>query len=91
MELKITVLRDEFIEIEVLKEDPAILDSLAEILQNIEGVEYAGYMIEHPLTMKLILRVKTNPAKITAREALQKALNELLNISNVLLEKVYQI
>ncbi|MEN2974835.1 MAG: RpoL/Rpb11 RNA polymerase subunit family protein [Candidatus Caldarchaeales archaeon] len=91
MELKIIAKRDDFIELEVVGEDPSILDSLAEILQGIDGVEYAGAVIEHPLTMKNILRVKTNIEKINAKDALIKAVDELLNFVNMIYEKINQI
>lgn len=90
MEIKIVTLREDFVEIEVRDEDPSVLDSLAEILQKIEGVEYAGAVIEHPLTMKTILRAKTNKQIIQAKDALIKALNLLSSLADELLEKVKQ-
>lgn len=91
MELKIVTLRDDFIEIEVENEDPSILDSLAEILQRMDEVEYAGVVIEHPLTMKSILRVKTDKQKILAKDALTKALNELSKIAEEFVEKTKEL
>lgn len=91
MELKIVTLRDDFIEIEVENEDPSILDSLAEILQKMDEVEYAGVVIEHPLTMKSILRVKTDKQKILAKDALTKALNELSKIAEEFVEKTKEL
>ncbi|MEM1584220.1 MAG: RpoL/Rpb11 RNA polymerase subunit family protein [Nitrososphaerota archaeon] len=90
MELKIVSIRDDFIELEVLNEDPSILDSLAEILEKIEGVEYSGIIIEHPLTNKTILRIRTNKEKICARDALVSAVELLSSIANELVEKVKQ-
>lgn len=91
MELRILRIGDDFLEIEAVDEDPSILDSLAEILQKIDGVEYAGIAIEHPLTMKTILRVMTNKQKIKSKDALIKALNELSTIVDELAEKVKQL
>lgn len=88
MELKIMSLKDDFIELEVQDEDPSVLDSLAEVLEKIEGVEYSGIVVEHPLTNKIILRVKTNKETIRARDALIKALELLSSIANELVEKV---
>ncbi|MCS7126666.1 MAG: hypothetical protein NZ929_07150 [Aigarchaeota archaeon] len=83
--------RDDFLELEVLGEDLSIVDSLAEILQKIDGVEYAGMVIEHPLTMKIILRVKTNKEKINVKDAVIKAVNELSSIVNIIADKLNEI
>jgi len=70
----------------MLEEDPSILDSLSEILQKIDGVQYSGMFIEHPLTKRTFLRVKTDPKKIEAAEAVRKAIQELKRISSQLRE-----
>ncbi len=70
----------------MLEEDPSILDSLSEILQEVDGVQYSGMFIEHPLTKRTLLRVKTDPSKIKASEAVEKALRELKRISSQLRE-----
>lgn len=88
MELRIITLRDDFLEIEVGDEDPSILDSLAEILQRMDEVEYAGIVLEHPLTMKTILRLKTDKQKILAKHALIRALNELSKLAEELVQKI---
>ncbi|MCL7382944.1 MAG: hypothetical protein LZ172_00640 [Thaumarchaeota archaeon] len=58
------------------------------MLQKIDGVEYAGIAVEHPLTMKTILRIMTDKQKIKSKDALIKALNELSTIVDELAEKV---
>lgn len=68
-------------ELEVLEEDISVLDSLSEILQGMDGVEYSGAIMEHPLTKKTILRVKTNADKLKAVDAVKKAILELKEIS----------
>lgn len=74
-------------ELEMLDEDPSVLDSLSEILQKINGVEYAGTIIEHPLTKRVLLRVKTDGSKLKASEAVKKALQELKRLSAQLREE----
>ena len=55
-------------------------------MQKIDGVDYAGMLIEHPLTKKVLLRVKTDPSKIKASEALKQAIKQLRQISSQLRE-----
>ena len=86
MELKIIRARDDFLELEALDEDPAFFDSLSELIQKLDGVEYAGITIEHPLTKKIIMRVKTNPSKIKAVDAVKRSIQELKGISKELRE-----
>lgn len=82
---------DDFLELEIMEEDPSILDSLTEVLQKIDGVEYAGIVIEHPLTMKIIVRIKTNPSKIKARDAVIKAVDDLSNIAREISEELKRV
>lgn len=93
MGLEIRVIRksEYFLELEAVGEDPSVFDSLSEILQGIDGVEYAGITIEHPLTKKVIMRVKTEPGKIKAEEAFSKALKDLSNLSKNLLESFQKL
>ncbi len=91
MQLRIVTLREDFVEIEVENEDPSILDSLAEILQRMDEVEYAGVVVEHPLTMKSILRVKTDKQKMLAKDALTKALSELSKLAEEFEEKIKEL
>ncbi|HDD40159.1 MAG TPA: hypothetical protein ENG21_02795, partial [Nitrososphaeria archaeon] len=64
-----------------MEEDPSLFDSLSEILQKMDGVQYAGMFIEHPLTKRILLRIKTDPSEIKALEALERALKELKDLS----------
>lgn len=48
-------------------------------------------VIEHPLTMKIILRVKTNKEKINVKDAVIKAVNELSSIVNIIADKLNEI
>jgi len=73
-------------EIEGLDEDPSLFDSISEALQRIDGVGYAGIFIEHPLTRRILLRIKTDPSKIKAVDALRMAVEELKQISSQLRE-----
>jgi len=79
-------MRDDFLELEALEEDPSLFDSISEVMQKMDGVEYAGMFIEHPLTKRILLRVKTNPSKIKALDALKNAIQELKQISSQLRE-----
>jgi len=56
-------------------------------MQRMDGVEYAGITIEHPLTRKVILRVKTDSTKLKAEDALRKAVKDLQTLSKELREK----
>jgi DNA-directed RNA polymerase, subunit L len=69
------------LELEVLEEDIGVLDSLSEILQKIDGVEYSSAIMEHPLTGRIILRVKTDAGRLRAVDAVKKAIQELKEIS----------
>lgn len=51
-----------------------------------DGVQYAGAFMEHPLTKRIFLRIKTDPSKIKALEALEQAINELKGLSSRLRE-----
>jgi DNA-directed RNA polymerase subunit M len=64
-----------------------VLDSLSEILQKMDGVDYSGAVMEHPLTRKTILRVKTDAGKLRAADAVKKAIQELKGISAELRRK----
>jgi len=86
MELRIIRMRDDFLELEALEEDPAFFDSLSELIQRLDGVQYAGITIEHPLTKKIIMRVKTDPSKIKAVDAVKRSIQELKEISGELRE-----
>ena len=86
MKLRLLRVRDDFLELEALEEDPAFFDSLSELIQKLDGVEYAGVTIEHPLTKKIIMRVKTDPSKIKAVDAVKKSIQELKEISGELRE-----
>jgi len=74
------------LELEALEEDPSLFDSISEVMQKMDGVEYAGMFIEHPLTKRILLRVKTDSSKIKALDALKNAIQELKQISSQLRE-----
>jgi DNA-directed RNA polymerase subunit L len=81
MKLRILTCKDDYLELEVVEEDISVFDSLSEILQKIEGVEYSGAVMEHPLTGKTILRVKTSAGRLKAVDAVKKAIQELKEVS----------
>ena len=89
--MKIVKRSNDYLELEAVGEDPALFDSLSELAQRIDGVEYAGITIEHPLTRKIIMRIKSNPSKVKAEDALRQAIEELKDTSRELREKFEKI
>ena len=63
------------IEFEIEDESHGVCTALRHILMKDEDVEYAVYNIDHPLTGKPIMTIKTNGAD--PKEALKKAAEEL--------------
>lgn len=63
------------IEFEIEDESHGVCNALRHILMKDENVEYAVYNIDHPLTGKPIMTIKTNGAD--PKEALKKAAEEL--------------
>ena len=86
MRIRIIRVKDDFLELEAVDEDPAFFDSLSELIQKLDGVEYAGITIEHPLTKKIIMRVKTDPLRIKAVDAVRRSIQELNKVSRELRE-----
>lgn len=84
LDIKIVTESDDSIELEVTGEDPALLDALSELLQESEGVDYAGFRIDHPLTGKMFLIVRTKPGKIKAREAVRQGVKKLRDFAEEL-------
>ena len=63
------------IEFEIEDESHRVCNALRHILMKDEDVEYAVYNIDHPLTGKPIMTIKTNGAD--PKDALKKAAEEL--------------
>ena len=63
------------IEFEIEDESHGVCNALRHILMKDEDVEYAVHNIDHPLTGKPIMTIKTNGAD--PKEALKKAAEEL--------------
>jgi len=91
VKIKILNRRDDFLELEALEEDPSLFDSLSEILQGMKGVQYAGMIIEHPLTRRILLRMKTDPSQVSAPEALRQAVEKLEKLSGQLREALEKL
>ena len=72
MELKLEAKSDRYWILELVGEDHTLPNLLRENLLRQEDVEFASYVVEHPVIShpKLIIRTR----KKTAREALKKAL-----------------
>ncbi|MDJ0269975.1 MAG: DNA-directed RNA polymerase subunit L [Aigarchaeota archaeon] len=90
MKMRIVQERDDFIELLIQEEDASIIDSLSEYINRIDGVEYAGYRIEHPLTGDITLTVKTR-GKPTARRAVLDALKNLRDFVASIQEEVQKL
>jgi len=84
MKLNVVKERDDYIELIIKDEDQSVLDALSEVLQKMQGVEYAGHALLHPLTGEIRLIVKTKSQEIKARDVLLKALEELVDITDKL-------
>lgn len=81
MRLNIVKERDDYIEIIIKDEDQSVLDALSEVLQKMQGVEYAGHTLLHPLTGEIRFIVKTKSNELNVRDALLKALEELADMT----------
>ncbi|MCL7385614.1 MAG: hypothetical protein LZ158_04555 [Thaumarchaeota archaeon] len=84
MKLSVVKERDDYVELIIKGEDQSVLDALSEVLQRMQGVEYAGHALLHPLTGEIRFVVKTKSQEIKARDALLKALEELADITEKL-------
>ena len=62
-------------ELEIEDESHGVCNALRHILMQNEDVEYAVYNIDHPLTGKPIMTIKTNGAD--PKDALKKAAEQL--------------
>ena len=84
MRLEVVKERDDYLEVAVEGEDESVLDAVSEVLQSMPGVHYAGHRLLHPLTGRIVLVVKTDPAQVKARDALLKGLSELAEMADEL-------
>lgn len=75
--MKIVEETKDFMALEVAEVEQSIVNLLTETLNSLEGVLYAGYRVEHPLTGVITISLKVDPEKISPRESLMKALTEL--------------
>ncbi|HIQ29484.1 MAG TPA: hypothetical protein EYH45_02855 [Candidatus Caldiarchaeum subterraneum] len=69
--------RDDYLEVNISGVDVSIVGSVTDYLNTLDGVEYAGYRVEHPLTGEITLIIKTDAGKLKARDAVKKALANL--------------
>jgi DNA-directed RNA polymerase subunit L len=77
MKMKVVEDKQDFLLVEIDGEDQSIINVLTETLNKVDGVMYAGYRIEHPLTNTITMSIKINPSKTTTRKALAEAFKEL--------------
>lgn len=71
---------------QILEEDHTLGNPLRYIIMKNPQVEFAGYSIPHPSENLLNLRIQTY-GEITAVEALQKGLSDLMDLCDVVEEK----
>lgn len=91
MRVEIVKEREDYIEFSMFGEDQSILDALSEVLQSIEGVEYAGHKVMHPLTGEVRIVIKTKVDKIKARDALINGLERLGGMLDEILSMLERI
>ena len=72
---------------EMQGEDHTLCNALRKALWDVEGVEVAGYSIEHPSMSEPVMTVETND-KISPRDALKKTVENLKRFNKELLERV---
>lgn len=83
MKMKIVEQTSDFMTIEVIDEEQSIINLFAETLNNVDGVLYAGYRVEHPLTGKMTISFKVDPSKTSPKKALQKGLQDMRKLIEV--------
>lgn len=91
--VKIRVLEEaeDFMLFEIVGEDQSFLGMLTERLNGHDGVQYAGYRVEHPLTGVVSVSVKVDPRKTTPRKAVMEALKELKELIAELESKAVEL
>ncbi|MCS7136945.1 MAG: hypothetical protein NZ941_01080 [Candidatus Caldarchaeum sp.] len=77
MKLRIIEENPDFISVEVTDVDQSVVNLVTETLNTMDGVLYAGYRLEHPLTGKMTVSVKVDPAKTSPRKSLLDVLHNL--------------
>ena len=88
MKMKVLEDKQDFLLVEINGEDQSIINILTETLNKVDGVMYAGYRIEHPLTGTITMSLKVDPSKTTPRKALAEAFKELERLVKRLEEDV---
>lgn len=90
MEVKIVEKGERVLELELRGVDFSVLDSLQEVLNSYEEVEYAGANLTHPLlgNVRLILRTREGHGAV---DVLLKGLGELSILARDLRESVQQL
>ncbi|MEM0349491.1 MAG: RpoL/Rpb11 RNA polymerase subunit family protein [Candidatus Caldarchaeum sp.] len=86
--MKIIEESGDFLAIGLRDVDQSIVNLFTETLNNIDGVSYAGYRVEHPLTGEITVSLKVEPSKTTPWKAVQKALEQLEEIFKSLDKKL---
>ncbi|MEM1978746.1 MAG: DNA-directed RNA polymerase subunit L [Candidatus Caldarchaeum sp.] len=86
--MKIIEETQDFMSIEVVDEDQSIINLFAETLNNVDGVLYAGYRVEHPLTGKMTISIKVDPSNTSPRKALQQGLQEIRRLVEAIDQKL---
>ncbi|GBC69572.1 hypothetical protein HRbin01_01272 [archaeon HR01] len=67
----------DFLELEISEADVSLAVMLAEKANSMDGVEYLGYRVEHPLTGVITVTLKTRPGAEPPRTILRKIVDSL--------------
>ena len=87
MKIKVLEENKSRIRFEIQGEDHTLCNSLRKELWNIKGVEVSGYNIEHPLVAEPVMVLETD-GKVSPRDALKKAIDNLKKFNKELLAKI---
>ena len=87
--MKIKVLEEDKnrIKFEIQGEDHTLCNALRKALWQVQGIEVSGYNIEHPLVSEPVMIIETS-GKLTPRDALKKAIENLKGFNKDLLAKI---
>ncbi|MCS7110328.1 MAG: hypothetical protein NZ956_02520 [Candidatus Caldarchaeum sp.] len=77
MKLEIIEEKEDFMVLQVSDVEQSIVNLVTETLNSLEGVLYAGYRVEHPLTGKITVSLKVDSKKTSPRKSLLHAFDRL--------------
>ncbi|KAI9782008.1 MAG: RNA polymerase subunit AC19 [Peltula sp. TS41687] len=72
---------------EIEGEDHTLGNALRWMIMKNPNVEFSGYSIPHPSEAKMNIRIQTYDGGMSAVEALEKSLDDLMDLCDVVLDK----